>query len=265
MLIDTHAHLTFKVFDSTLPTLIEEAYHAGITKIITVGIDEESSKKGIDLAQKYHNIYCSVGWHPSTVSNVEDSNWLENLYNIASSPKVVAIGEIGLDYHRIEEITDRKLQERLVKMQQEFFIKQVELAVELGRPCIIHSRKAFNDIIAMTSRFYPRLRAVLHCFTNGPHEAIYAIKMGFYLSFTGIITYGNSTAVQQALYACDEDRYFLETDAPFLAPVPYKGQTCKPAYLVEIAKKVAEIRGESFDQIANESSSNAERFFYLDA
>lgn len=259
MLIDTHAHLDFKEFDQDRDQVIKRAFGSGIEKIINVGCNLERSKNSIELAKKYDNIYAAVGVHPHDVGKYDLENFKSKLIKLAKENKVVALGECGLDYYRIENS-----ELGIKNKQKEFFKVQLDLAKELDLPLIIHCRNAFEDLLEILKRTDDLPRGVTHCFSGTLHYAQKFLNLGFLVSFTGSITYvrpqGELLAVVKEIPL---GKIMIETDCPYLAPVPHRGERNEPAYVKFVAEKIAEIKGMDFQEVAEQTTKNAIKLFSL--
>jgi len=242
-MIDTHAHLDFKQFDKDREKVISRCFKSGIKKIINIGLD-------LSLLEKHENIYGATGYHPDEVDKFD----LEKLKKLASQPKIVAIGEIGLDKSKISNL---KSPPRRQAGQILVFKKQLELAQELDLPVIIHCRKLHDEIIKIINGH----RGVIHCFTGTLKQAQKYLNLGFYISFTGIITYDRS--YDKVILNTPLERILLETDCPFLAPAPYRGQRCEPWMVKLTAQKIAEIKNIGFNKVVSQTTENAERLFKI--
>jgi TatD DNase family protein len=259
---DTHAHLDFPDFANDLPEVVARAEAVGIRKIITIGTTLENSRKAIALADRFPNVYAAIGWHPSHVTEApeEITNALRDL---AQHPKVLAIGETGLDYSRLpgknggSETDDESYRER----QKRLFQDQLNLATELGLNVIIHQRDSFRDIIQEIRPFASKLRAVFHCFVGTPAEQQDVASLGFLVSFTGIATFKNAATVRETVKATPLDSFMLETDCPFLAPVPNRGKRCEPAYVALTADFIAREKGCTLKELSNATCATADNFF----
>lgn len=261
---DTHAHLDFPDFAADLPQLVERAAAAGITKIISIGTDLESSRRAIALAEKFPAIYAAAGWHPNDALRAPE-DFRDELRELARHPKVVAIGETGLDYYRLPTAPGggggTAADDARVKTKQAAaFRQQLEVAAELGLNCVIHQRgDCLADTLEILRPFAGRVRFVFHCFVGTPDEAARIREVGGLVSFTGITTFKNGGTVRASAAAAPE--LMLETDAPFLAPVPYRGKRCEPAYVKEIAAAVAQARGCSLGELSALTCETAHRLF----
>ena len=258
---DTHAHLGFPDFDSDLPQVVERAAAAGIGKIITIGTDVESSAKAIGIAERFPNVFAAVGWHPTHVLEAP-ADIRPALREMARHPKVVAIGETGLDYHRRgHENASPDEFARYKDRQSEIFRQQMEVAAETGLNCVIHQRESFADTLAQMQPFAGRTRGVFHCFSEDAAALRRVLEAGGMVSFTGIVTFKNGQNVREAVAAAEPGRFMLETDCPFLAPVPFRGKRCEPAYVREISLLAADVRKCSLDELSATTCAAAHEFF----
>lgn len=281
MLIDTHAHLDFPDFQNDIDAVLARAMDAGVTRVITIGTGIESSKRAIALAEAHANVYAVVGVHPGNASE-EGLGFGDALRELAAHPKVAAIGETGLDYYRlpseqlttspaifalgaeVAEDTEAAVMDGAYKAtQQEAFRIQLDLAAELGLNVVIHQRSAWDDTVNMLKPYTGKLRGVFHCFGNLPEQAAEIAAMGHLISFTGIVTFKNGTIARETAAAVAADGYMVETDCPYLAPVPHRGSRSEPAHTRLIAEQIASIRCESLDAIAAATTRTAEAFFRL--
>jgi TatD DNase family protein len=253
---DTHAHLDFPDFQSDVVAVVERAHAAGIVRVITIGTDLEGSKRAIAIAEKFPNVYAAVGWHPTHVTSAPE-DIRPSLRDLAKHPKVVAIGETGLDYHRPPDsgLDDYK------KKQANIFRQQMEVAAELGFNCVIHQRDSFDDVITQMEPFRGKVRGVFHCFSEPIPSLNRVLALGSLVSFTGLLTFKTAQNARDALAAAPSDRFMLETDCPFLAPVPYRGKRCEPAYVKEIATLAAQVRNCTLDELSEQTCRTAESFF----
>jgi TatD DNase family protein len=260
---DTHAHLDFPDFREDLPALLERADAAGITRIITVGTDLESSRQSVALAEKYPQIWAVVGWHPSHAS-AAPPDLRPALRELARHPKVVAIGETGLDYHRLPTTKPGGTaaeDERVKQDQARIFRQQLDVAAECGLNVVVHQRDCFDDTLAEMQAFAGRVRGVFHCFGGSVAQMERVVAVGSLVSFTGVVTFKNADSVRATVAATPLDRLMLETDCPYLAPVPYRGKRCEPAHVRETADAVARARGCSLEELSRATCENAHRFF----
>lgn len=260
---DTHAHLDYPDFEKDFSQVIERAYAAGITKMISIGTDLESSARAIALAEKYESIYAVVGWHPTNALEAPD-DLREPLRKLASHPKVVAIGETGLDYHHLPsekpEFTADD-DDRYKRKQAEIFRQQMEVAAEFGLNVVVHQRSALEDTIAQMQPFVGRVRGVFHCFANDAAAMQRIIAMGSLVSFTGILTFKNGQNIRDTLAETPLDKFMLETDCPYLAPIPYRGKRCEPAYVKEISEVAAQVKNCSVEELSEATCATAREFF----
>jgi TatD DNase family protein len=260
---DTHCHLDFPDYDGDREEVIRRAEEAGITRLVAIGTDLASSRRAIGLAAAHSSVYAAVGWHPGHVSEAP-RNLRTHLVELARQPKVVAIGEIGLDYYRLPEGSDEAAERERAAIRQrqaEVFREQLEVAAELGLNCVIHQRDSFEDVLEQLRPFQGRLRGVLHCFVNGVADLRRVLDAGHMVSFTGIVTFKNAALIRESVAAVPDDRFMLETDAPFLAPVPFRGKRCEPAHVRQIAECVAGVRSCGLDELSRATSANALEFF----
>ena len=263
MLIDTHCHLTFDDLLPQVEAVLKRAREAGVSRVITVGTDVADTRAALSLMESHPHVFLAAGIHPHEAANVtaDDLSALAELHRHPSnnenvSQRVVAVGEIGLDFHY--EFATPEQQERL-------FRSQLELACEVGRPVVIHARRA-EERVGQILADYPALaeRVVFHCFSGGPELARQLLDRGCYLSFTGVVTFKNAGALADSARLAPADRILVETDAPFLTPEPVRRiRPCEPAFVAHTARFLAELRGESFESFAAATTANAERFFNL--
>jgi TatD DNase family protein len=260
---DTHAHLDYPDYAPDLPEAITRAQAAGITKIISIGTTLDSSERAIRLAEKFQNVFAAVGWHPTEAENAPN-DLRPALREFAKHPKVVAIGETGLDYHHLPsekpEFTvadDARYKEK----QAEIFRQQMEVAAEFGLNCVIHQRTAWNDTIAQMKPFIGKTRGVFHCFGETVERMEQVFAIGSLVSFTGIVTFKNAQNVRDCVAAAPMDKFMLETDCPYLAPVPFRGKRCEPAYVKEISEAVAQIKMCPLETLSAATCQTAKGFF----
>jgi len=260
---DTHAHLNYPDFAPELPQVVARAESAGIARIITIGTDLDSSRRAIQIAAQFPNVFAAVGWHPSEASTAPD-DFRPALRELARQPKVVAIGEVGIDYHRLPSQSPGSTaadDEPYKRKQAELFRQHLEVAAELGLNCIIHERDALEDALALFQPFAGRVRGVFHCFAHDAATMRRVLAMGSLVSFTGILTFKNGQNVRDTLAATPLGSFMLETDCPFLAPVPYRGKRCEPAYIKEISETAARVKGCSLEELSAATCKTAEGFF----
>jgi len=260
---DTHAHLTDPDFAVELPEVIARAEVAGIARIITIGTDLASSVRAIKLAEEFTNVFAAVGWHPSHAAAAPE-DLRPALHELARHPKVVALGETGLDYHRLPSQKPGVAagdDDRYKNRQAALFRQHLEVAAELGLNCVIHQRDALDDALAVLEPFADRVRGVFHCFANDAAAMRRIVALGSLVSFTGILTFKNGQNIRDALAATPMDQFMLETDCPFLAPMPYRGKRCEPAYVKETAEVAAAVKGCSLEALGVATCATAQKFF----
>jgi len=253
-MIDTHAHLDFSDFDEDRDDVVRRAHDIGVHTIINIATDFDSCERVLGLAERYPNMYAVLGVHPHDAKAWEGDKSAEHLKRLAAHPKVVAIGEIGLDYYRDHSPRD---------VQKRAFIEQIAVARDLKLPIVIHNRDAFGDIFDVVLREDAYMvGGVFHCFSGSVIEAHKTIELGFHISVNGILTYKNATmaAVGQA---CRLDRILLETDCPFLTPHPHRGQRNEPVHVSLVADKLAGLRGVEKKDISQQTDANAMQLFGL--
>lgn len=256
---DTHAHLDHRAFAADLPQVLARAAAAGITRILTVGTDAASSRRALALAEARPEIYAVVGWHPTEAlrAPVDLRPWLREL---GRHPKVVALGETGLDYCRMPPGGEVSAEEYKAR-QAELFRQHLQVAAELGLNCVIHQRAALAETLSEFAPYADRVRGQFHCFSEGPEVLEKILAWGSLVSFTGILTFKNGAAIRAALAACPRDRFLLETDCPYLAPQPHRGRRCEPAHVRETAAVAAEVTGLSPAELSAATCATAHRFF----
>lgn len=258
MLIDTHAHLDYDDFAADFDAVLQRARDAGVERVVTIGTSVESSRRAVELAEKHPMIFAAVGVHPTTAHEA-DAGFAEELRMLIAQPRVCAIGETGLDYHRPPE---NPAEFAAYKARQaEIFRAQLDLAAEFGLNVVIHQRDAWADTVEILQGYTGRLRGVFHCFGGTPAQAEEILALGHLVSFTGIVTFKNAAVVRETAAFVPEDRFMVETDCPYLAPVPYRGRRCEPAHTLEVAKVVAMTRGTMLDQLAEQTTATAQAFF----
>lgn len=259
MFIDTHTHLGSHKFDSDLQEILERARAAGVTRMMAPATDLANARKLLAIAEKEPDVRVAVGIHPCDVDSVSGEGWIAELRELAKHPKVAAIGEIGLDYfHTPPEGFDLPAW----KAHQAHCLKlQLDLAVELGLNVVLHNRESWDDLVAQVSPYNGRLRGVFHCYTGTLEQAQPLLEAGHLVSFTGIVTFKNPGPAGETVRTIAAGRYMLETDAPYLAPVPHRGQRCEPAYVADTARAVAVMRGQTVEEVAQDTLSTALGFF----
>ncbi len=261
---DTHAHLDYPDFQADFPQMLERAQAAGITKLICIGTDLTSSQRAIRLAEQHDCVFAVIGWHPGDALNAPE-DIRPALRELARHPKVVAIGETGLDYYRLPRWQEQGTEaddERYKFRQACLFQQQLEVAAEIGLNCVIHQRgDCFEDTLRLFEPFAGRVRNVFHCFSGNVLALQRILEIGSLVSFTGIVTFKNGQNVRAALAATPMGKFMLETDAPFLAPVPFRGKRCESAYVKEIAAVVAQVKGCTLEELSAATCQTACEFF----
>ena len=254
MIIDTHAHLDMDAYDEDRSDVIQRARDSGVDYILNIGCDIESSQRSLELAERYDFIYATAGIHPHDVKNIDGTTY-DHLRGLLAHPKVIALGEIGLDFYKNYSPQD---------LQKEHFRKQVELGRETGKPLIVHTRDANEEIVDILSDYLPKdpsaKSGIFHCFSGDQELADQALEMGFYISFSGSVTFKKSDELRAVAKTIPADRLFVETDCPFLTPVPNRGKRNEPSYVNHTAQLVAEVRGLKIEDIERTTPLN---FFEL--
>ncbi len=284
MLIDTHAHLDYPDFAPDFEEVLARATAAGVTRIITIGTSIESSRRAVELAEKYPNVFAVVGVHPTSAEEAAD-DVMTPLRELAKSPRVAAIGETGFDYHNLPSARvarERKTQVidalqadtddeieggihdgALKNKQASLFEQQLDLAVELRLNVVIHQRDAWNDTLEMLRDYGRQVSGVFHCFGGTREQAEEVIRMGHLVSFTGIVTFKNGARVREVAAGLSLGEFMVETDCPYLAPTPFRGKRCEPAHTRLVAESIASARGISLKELAQATTQTAEDFFRL--
>jgi len=282
MLVETHAHLDYPDFANDFEDVLRRATDAGVTRIITIGTSVESSRRAVELAEKYSNIFAVIGVHP-TYAEESGDDAITPLRELAKNPRVVAIGETGLDYHHLpsaeaakqknvqvfnalqsgtEDQVEANIADGVYKSKQaELFQEQLDLAVELGLNVVIHQRDAWDDTLQVMQAYTGKLQGVFHCFGGSLGQAEEVINRGHLLSFTGIVTFKNGKEARAVAAQIPLDKFMVETDCPYLAPVPFRGKRCEPAYTRLVAEEIARARAVPFEEIARVTTATAEQFF----
>jgi TatD DNase family protein len=284
MLIETHAHLDYPDFAPDFDDVLRRATDAGVTRIITIGTSIESSRRAVELAEKYPNVFAVIGVHPTYVEE-SGEDVISPLRELAQNARVVAIGETGLDYHSLPSLelaNERKDTQLLVKAlqtsteqqleaqihdgaykskQASLFEQQLDLAVELGLNVVIHQRDAWADTLEIMRPYTGKVRGVFHCFGGSIEQANEVIGLDHLVSFTGIVTFKNGVAVREVAAQVPLWKFMVETDCPYLAPVPFRGKRCEPAHTKLVAQSIAGARGISLEELAGATTETAEKFF----
>tara|TARA_Y100000310_G_C20639394_1_gene793022 strand:- start:663 stop:1448 length:786 start_codon:yes stop_codon:yes gene_type:complete len=259
-MIDSHCHLGDKQFEKDLGAVLRRAREAGVEKCIAIADTFEEGERCLEIVQKYDDVYCTLGVHPHVAKTwsfdtaQDDKGSLDRLKKmIASSDKVKAVGEIGLDYHYDNSPRD---------VQREVFHVQLELAKELALPAVVHCRDAVEDLKKIIGEVDPP-QLVVHCCTEQWQDVSSLVERGYFLSFTGIATYTKSEEIRRTMRQCPLEQMMVETDAPYLAPIPHRGKRNEPAYVVEVARLLAGLKGKSLEEIDTATTANTEQFFGL--
>lgn len=260
---DTHAHLDYKDFAGDFRQVLERARAAGIARLICIGTDIESSRRAIQLAESHECIHAVAGWHPNDAMEAPD-DIRPALLEFARHPKVVALGETGLDYYRLPStkgataVEDEPIKQR----QAAIFRQHLEVAAQTGLNCVIHQRgNCFTDTLAIMQPFSGCVRGQFHCFAGTLEEMQSVLAMGSIVSFTGIATFKNGQNVRDAIAAVPSDKFMLETDCPFLAPAPHRGKRCEPEHVRMIAETVSKVRGCTLEELSRATCLTAHQFF----
>lgn len=252
MLFDTHTHLNADQYKEDVEEVIERALNSGVSKMLVVGFDRPTIEKAMELIDHYDFLYASIGWHPVDAIDMkeEDLAWIEKL---SRHPKVVAIGEIGLDYH-----WDKSPKE----IQKEVFRKQIQLAKKVNLPIVIHNREATEDIIhILKEEKASEVGGIMHCFSGSVETALQCINMNFYISLGGPVTFKNAKKPKEVAKEVPLNKLLIETDCPYLAPHPYRGKRNEPSYVKLVAEQIAELKGVTFEEVAQQTMENAKKVF----
>ena len=260
---DTHAHLDYPDYAEDFAPMLERAAAAGITRLITIGTDLESSARAVKLAETHAPIFAAIGWHPGNVLEAP-VDIRAPLRELARHPKVVAIGETGLDYYRLPSASGGTAaeDENYKAKQAALFQQQLEVAAECGLNVVVHTRgECFEQTLAQMAPFAGRVRGVFHCFVGDTAQMRRVLEIGSLVSFTGICSFKNGQTVRDTIAATPLDQLMLETDCPYLAPVPYRGKRCEPAYVKEISETVAQVKGCTLAELSAATCATAQKFF----
>ena len=252
-MFDSHAHYDDKQFDEDRDILISSLFEQGVKGFLNASSDIASSRASLALAHKYENVYAAVGIHPHEAAEVSE-DWLNELDKISSDKKAVAIGEIGLDYHY--DFSPRDIQMKVFEAQMAFAEKK-------NMPVVIHDREAHGDTLAVIDKF-PNVKGVLHSFSGSYEMAEYLVRKGWYISFSGSVTFKTAEKLRHAVTAVPIERVMCETDAPYLTPVPYRGRRNSPEYIPNIAEKFSEYLGMPVDELGRITTENGKRFFEIE-
>ena len=251
-LIDTHSHI-YMIEKISVDEVLQNAISNGVKKIIVPSSCASDIDDVFALAQKYENVYCYLGIHPEEAKDWSGEN-KEKIKTLAASPKVVGIGEIGLDYYWDKSNID---------LQKEIFIKQIELANELNLPLNIHDRDAHKDTFDILKEHNKNSAVIMHCFSGSPEFAVECLKEGWYIALGGVVTFKNAKKMKDVAKIVPLEKLLLETDAPYLTPVPYRGEENQPAYVKFTAEEIAKLKGISFEETAQTTSANAEKILSI--
>jgi TatD DNase family protein len=260
---DTHAHLDYADYAADMEQVLARARAAGVSRIITIGTSLTSSARAIELSERHPEIYAAVAWHPNEADQAPE-DIRPALAEMAKHPKVVAIGETGLDYFYLPSARGAGTAEddlRHKKCQARLFAQHLEVAAEAGLNCVIHQRSALADVLSQLAPFEQKLRVVFHCFGENASVARQLLAKNWLMSFTGIATFKNAQSVREALASIPLQNLMLETDCPYLAPVPNRGKRCEPAFLVDTARVIAQVKQCSMAELATATRANAHEFF----
>ncbi len=258
-LTDTHTHLGSRLFAADLPDVLRRAREAGVTAMVAPAVNLANARAVLEIAEREPDVFAAVGIHPCDADSVTDDAWVEELRELARHPKVVALGETGLDYFHSPPLGFRS--EAWRQWQKRVLRLHLELAVELGLNVVLHNRDSWDDLVAEVEPFHGRLRAQFHCFTGRLELARPLLEAGHVISFTGIATFKKPGHMADAAAKAPAGSFMLETDAPYLAPLPFRGKRCEPAYVRLTAEKIASLRGETLEQVAEETAQTARAFF----
>jgi TatD DNase family protein len=252
MLFDTHAHLNAIQYEEDIVEVIQRAKSERVTHIVVVGFDKDTIKRAMELTEQYEMIYAAVGWHPVDAIDMKDED-LEWIKELASHPKVVAIGEMGLDYYWDKSPKD---------IQKDVFRRQIRLAKEVKLPIIIHNRDSTEDVVKILKEENAgEVGGIMHCFTGSLEVAKQCMDMNFYISFGGPVTFKNAKKPKEVATEIPLERLLIETDCPYLTPHPFRGKRNEPSYVKYIAEQIAELKGLSFEEVAKITSDNAKKLF----
>lgn len=254
MLFDTHAHLNAEQYNEDLEQVIERAKSEKVEKIVVVGFDRPTITRAMELIEEYDFIYAAIGWHPVDAIDMtdEDLAWIKDL---SQHEKVVAIGEMGLDYYWDKSPKD---------VQKEVFRRQIALAKEVNLPIVIHNRDATEDVVTiLKEEGAAEVGGIMHCFTGSLETAKACMDMNFYISFGGPVTFKNAKKPKEVVKEIPNDRLLIETDCPYLTPVPFRGKRNEPSYVKYIAEQIAELREISFEELAELTTKNAKKVFRI--
>ncbi len=261
---DTHAHINYPQFADRIDEVLVQCQEHGISRVIAIATDLESSHQIIGMAQEHEQILAVPGWHPCDALNAP-GDIRNELRELSQKPGVVALGETGLDFYRMpsqsEEGATEATDAEYVRRQRALFQQHLEVAAETGLNLVIHQRSAFDETVEMLLPFADQVRGVFHCFVGTPAQQQKLQQIGSIVSFTGIVTFKNAGEVRDTVKATPLDQLMLETDCPYLAPVPYRGKTCQPFHVWHVAQTIAEVKGVTLDELSEATCATARQFF----
>ena len=253
MIFDTHCHLNSEELYKDVEKHINEAKNVGVSTFLVVGYDYNSSLIAVELARKYEEVYAAIGYHPTDSINASKEDF-DATFKLIKEPKVVAIGEVGLDYHWVKDTKDRDLQKQL-------FIKQIEIANSHDLPVVIHCRDAIEDTLNIVKNHHVNKGGVMHCYSGSLESAYEFIKEGFYISLGGPVTFTNAKTPKEVATNIELDNLLVETDCPYLAPHPFRGQTNTPKNIVRVVEEISKLKGLSVEEISLTTHKNAIKLF----
>lgn len=254
-IFDTHCHLNHPDLYKNIEKIIKDAHDVGVKYFLVVGFDKETSFKAVEIASKYENVYATVGFHPTEIDDVSESDFIQ-VMNLLKHTKVKALGEIGLDYYWIK---DHDKQSK----QKELFIKQIEYANKNNIPIVVHCRDAIMDCYQILKQHDTNHKGVLHCFSSSIEMANEFIKLGYYIGLDGPVTFLNSKQPKEVAKEININRLLVETDCPYLTPHPYRGKQNEPKLITLVIEEIAKLRNLSYEDVANTTSSNAKKLFHV--
>lgn len=254
MLIDTHTHIDLDNFKERFEEVIKNANEFGVKKVVIPGVEPKGFARILELCEKYENVYGAVGVHPEDVNSF-DINAENLIKEYLKNPKIIAVGEIGLDYY---------WDKSQIELQKEIFEKQINIAKEFNKPILVHDRDAHQDTFEILKKTKASdVGVVMHCFSGSPEFAMECVREGFYIALGGVVTFKNAKKAKEVAQVVPLDRLLLETDAPYMAPVPFRGKENEPAYVKFVAEEIANLRGISFEEVANATTANAKKLLKL--
>lgn len=253
-LIDTHSHIDMEDFDGDFDAVIDNAKKNGVEKIIVPSVDRSSFEKVIKLSNQYDGVFGALGIHPTEAQHAQDEDF-ENILELSKNPKIVAIGECGLDHY---------WDKTFVNEQNAVFLKQIEIAKKINKPLIVHDREAHKDTFdILTENLNGEVDVVMHCFSGSAEFARECVKRGFYIGIGGVVTFKNAKKMHEVVKDIPIEKLLLETDAPYLTPMPYRGKRNEPAYVRLVAEEVAKIKGISFEEVQEITTNSAKEVFKI--